>query len=149
MGWMIFFAVVATVDAAASGFRRVAGHNARLDKRRYFWDASIRSGLAGLTAGTAMVMWFASRGATEQQLLVDAAQRAALVAVPFVGAFGLATLMRFVPVLDVRVLANATLFGPLTLARPFGIVACALLAMSGGHSLVSAAVAAVLAMVLW
>ena len=147
--------LLATCDAAFSGYRAAAGWNALLFKRGYYLRAMVGGALwgqlavapAGLVAGL-LAMWSHS----PSQVLDDystAGARLVQVYLPYAGLIGLAFLLRLVPSVDVRSMTSVLVFGPLTLLRPVvavGGVVWALFQVPRAEVAVTAAV--VLAMML-
>jgi hypothetical protein len=117
--------VLATLDAAMSGYRAAGGRNARINKSAYQTRAQFRGavwGQAGILAIAAVVALSLATDTEPPSLAVDlleGCRRGLVVYVPYALVFVAALLLRVVPSVDVRSILNVLVFGPFTLFRPF------------------------------
>lgn len=116
--------VLATLDAAFTGYREAAGRNALIDKRRYYLRAMIRGALFGQVAvGIAAVVVLISLAGTpdRQSIMRDydkAGVRMLIFYVPYAAVIVFAFLVRWIPSVDIRSITSTLIFGPFTLMRP-------------------------------
>lgn len=129
--------LLATLDAAFTGYREAAGRNALIDKRRYYRRAMIRGALWGQLAVliAAVVILIMLMVASDKRLLISDFERAGAhmlcVYLPYAGIILIAFAIRLFPSVDIRSITSTVVFGPLTLVRPlvaiggvvFGILA--------------------------
>ena len=116
--------LLATLDAAFTGYRAAAGRNALINKRRYYQRAMITGALFGqvavVIAGVAVLVSVALT-ADRESLLRDynrAGSRMLIVYLPYAVMILLSFLIRAVPSVDIRSITSTVIFGPLTLIRP-------------------------------
>jgi len=116
--------LLATLDAALSGFRAAGGRNARIRKRGYHVRAQLRGvlwGHAGIALIVVSIVLISMLDADPAQLsadLVRACWRLHAVYLPYSLIFAAALALRIVPSVDVRSILNVLVFGPFTLIRP-------------------------------
>jgi len=119
--------LLATIDAAASGYRDAAGRSLKIDKRVGYRRAvrravAVGQGLIAL-AFTAGGLFLRMANPEDSPRLLEAYTGAAVAALSFFGpiavAVGIAILLRFSRNLDVRSLTSVLVFGPFLLTRPF------------------------------
>jgi hypothetical protein len=129
--------LLATLDAAFTGYREAAGRNALIDKRRYYRRAMLRGALFGQLAVliAAVVVLITLTVASDRRLLISDFERAGAhmlwVYLPYAGIILIAFAIRLFPSVDIRSITSTIVFGPLTLVRPlvaiggvaYGIVA--------------------------
>jgi hypothetical protein len=133
----ILLAVLAVVDATFAGFRAAAGRDGRIDKRVYFRGALLRGALLGvllvgvLSVITGLLVATAGDPVTAWAELVAAATTCVWI----FGVFATLTLgalaFWFSPIPEYRLLASIIVLGPLTLIRPYVIVAALAVAAIG------------------
>ena len=117
--WML-----ATVDAALTGYRAAAGRNALIDKRAYYRRAMLRGALYGqvAVAMTGIIMLvlvlLSSEPAVLGRELEQAGLRMLIVYLPYAVIIFLAFAFRAVPSVDIRSITSVLIFGPFTLIRP-------------------------------
>jgi len=117
--------VLATLDAAMSGYRAAGGRNALIRKGGYQARAQVRGVVWGqacvlaVAAVVALVLVTNARPAALAADLLLACRRLLAVYVPYSLVFVLALALRAVPSVDVRSTLNVLVFGPFTLLRPF------------------------------
>ncbi len=117
--------LLATLDAAMSGYRAAGGRNALIDKGAYQAQAQLRGviwGHTGILAIAAFVALILVTDAEPSNLAVDlleACRRLLVVYLPYALVFVAALLLRVVPSVDVLSTLNVLVFGPFTLFRPF------------------------------
>jgi hypothetical protein len=116
--------LLATLDAAFTGYREAAGRNALINKRRYYWRAMITGALFGqvavVIAGLVVLVSLAFTS-DQQSLLRDynrGGARMLIVYLPYALMILLAFLFRAVPSVDIRSITSTVIFGPFTLIRP-------------------------------
>lgn len=132
-------AAVALVDSAFAGFRAATGRNARIRKLRYNLRAARRGlalGVASLLAVSAVLgagLLAASDSARSYAALVQAGSRMLAVLLPF-AAVVVASLAAYwlLPMRESTFVILVGL-GPFTLARPFVVLAAAIVAVHGSH----------------
>lgn len=121
--------LLATLDAAFTGYREAAGRNALINKRHYYRRAMIKGALFGqLAVGLAATAILLSLVFTSDriQLMRDynvAGARALLVYVPYAVVIMLAFVVRVIHSVDLRSITSTLIFGPFTLVRPVVAVA--------------------------
>src|SRR6185436_17600570 len=100
--------LLATLDAAFTGYREAAGRNALIDKRRYYGRAMIRGALWGQLAVliTAVVILLMLMVASDKRLLIGDFERAGarmlLVYLPYAGIVLIGFAIRMFPSVDLR-----------------------------------------------
>jgi hypothetical protein len=116
--------LLATLDAAFTGYREAAGRNALINKRRYYQRAMITGALFGqvavVIAGVVVLVSLAFT-ADRESLLRDynrAGSRMLIIYLPYALMILLAFLFRAVPSVDIRSITSTVIFGPFTLIRP-------------------------------
>jgi hypothetical protein len=127
--------MLATIDAAFTGYRAAAGRNALIDKRDYYRRAMLRGALYGqlAVAITGIVMLglvlLSPEPAALLRELEQAGLRMLIVYVPYAAVIFLAFALRAVPSVDIRSITSVLIFGPFTLIRPVVALAGVLWAM--------------------
>lgn len=117
--------LLATLDAAMSGYRAAGGRNALIRKGGYQARAHWRGvlwGQACVLAAAGVVALVVVTNARPPELAADllaAGRRLLAVYLPYSFVFVVALLLRAVPSVDVRSTLNVLVFGPFTMARPF------------------------------
>jgi hypothetical protein len=121
--------LLASLDAAFSGYRAAASRSGLIRKGRYYRDAVAR----GVLYGQAVVLVCAAAGGVLLALapdraglvrdLSEVARRLVLFYLPYTAAIAAGFVVRALPSVDLRSLASTLVFGPLTLLRPFVVVA--------------------------
>jgi hypothetical protein len=117
--------VLATLDAALSGYRAAGGRNALIRKRAYQAQAQLRGatggqvGIAIIAAFTGLLLATDSEPSRLIADLLKGCERTLVVYVPYSLAFVIALVLRVVPSVDVRSTLNTLVFGPFTFLRPF------------------------------
>jgi hypothetical protein len=116
--------LLATLDAAFTGYREAAGRNALINKRQYYQRAMITGALFGqvavVIAGVVVLVSLAFT-ADRESLLRDynrAGSRMLIIYLPYALMILLAFLFRAVPSVDIRSITSTVIFGPFTLIRP-------------------------------
>jgi hypothetical protein len=116
--------ILATLDAAFTGYREAAGRNALINKRIYYRRAMIRGALFGqLAVAIAGAVILVSLALTEDRasLIRDyqrAGSRMLIVYLPYGAVVLLAFVLRMFRSVDIRSITSTTIFGPFTLIRP-------------------------------
>jgi hypothetical protein len=117
--------VLATLDAALSGYRAAGGRNALIRKRVYQAKAQLRGAIWG-QAGIIVIAAFAglllATDAEPARLIADlleGCERTLVIYLPYSLVFVVAFVLRVVPSVDVRSTLNTLIFGPFTFLRPF------------------------------
>jgi len=121
--------LLATLDAAFTGYRDAAGRNTLINKRHYYRWAMIKGALFGQLAvalAAAVILLSLVCTSDRVQLMNDykvAGSRALLVYVPYAFVIMLAFLVRVIPSVDIRSITSTMIFGPFTLIRPVVAIA--------------------------
>jgi hypothetical protein len=116
--------LLATLDAAFTGYREAAGRNALINKRRYYWRAMVTGALFGQVAvaiAGVVVLVSLAFTADRESLLRDynrCGARMLIIYLPYAVMILLAFLFRAVPSVDIRSITSTAIFGPFTLIRP-------------------------------
>jgi len=116
--------LLATLDAAFTGYREAAGRNALINKRAYYRRAMINGALFGqLAVAIAGVVLLVALALTPDKdaLLSDynrAGSRMLVVYLPYAAVVLMAFLIRAIPSVDIRSITSTAIFGPFTLIRP-------------------------------
>jgi hypothetical protein len=116
--------LLATLDAAFSGYRAAAGRNALIEKGRYYRRAMLRGALWGqgsVGVGLLPVLVFLGREPERRaalSTLLVAGHSMLAVYLPYAAVVLGALAARRVASVDLRSLTSTLVFGPLTLARP-------------------------------
>jgi hypothetical protein len=117
--------LLASLDAALSGYRAAGGRNALIRKGVYLARAQLRGaiwGQAGILAVITFTGVILATSADPVQLaadLLEGCRRALVVYLPYSLVFVLALFLRVVPSVDGRSILNVLVFGPFTFLRPF------------------------------
>jgi hypothetical protein len=117
--------LLATLDAALSGYRAAGGRNALIRKRRYLARAQLLAVawgqvfIAAIGAFIALLLVTDPDPAVLAEDLLAACRRLLMVLLPYSVPFVLALLLTAIPSVDSRSILNVLVFGPFTLLRPF------------------------------
>ncbi len=121
--------VLACLDTMFSGICAASGRNARIHKRAYY----ARSMVYGLAWGqlacliALAILWSAAKLADDSRQasteMVAVGQRMAAVYVCYAAIVLSTFAIRAIPTVDIRSITSVVGFGPLTLLRPFVIIA--------------------------
>lgn len=128
--------LLATLDAAMSGYRAAGGRSAKINKR----SLHIRAQLLGVACGqcclvllaglVVLLLLTADRVGKLSDDLVIACESLHVVFIPYSLVFLAALVLRLLPSVDVRSVLNVLVFGPFTLLRPFVGIGGVLLAFA-------------------
>jgi hypothetical protein len=135
----IALATVALVDGAFAGFRAATGRNARIDKRHYNLRAARRGFIASaaslLTASVVLGIGLIAATDTGRSYnaLVQAGARMLEVLLPFAAVVVLSLAAYWLLPMRESTFVILVGLGPFTLARPFVVVAAAVMAVRGSH----------------
>lgn len=117
--------LLATLDAAMSGYRSAGGRVALIRKHSYQARAQARGALWGqvgilaVALVVAVVLLVDSDPPRLAADLLEACRRLLVVYLPYSFVFLAALLLRVLPSVDLRSTLNVLVFGPFTLLRPF------------------------------
>lgn len=117
--------VLASLDAALSGYRTAGGRNALIRKRAYQVRAQLRGllwGQAGILAIATFTGFLLAMESDPTRLIADlleGCERTLVVYIPYSLVFLTALLLLVVPSVDARSTLNTLIFGPFTFLRPF------------------------------
>lgn len=117
--------LLATLDAAMSGYRAAGGRNALIRKRGYQIHAQLFGVIIGqccLAAIAGIVIALLLTAENRDGLaddLIAACWRLHSVFIPYSLLFVTALVLRSIPSVDFRSILNVLVFGPFTLLRPF------------------------------
>ena len=135
MAELLVLYALGVAHGAFAGYREAAGRNLLVDKRRYYAAAVFRGVVAGNVAAVpilATLLWLNATDDDPARLADDlaaAGQSALAVYLAYTAAIGATFVLHAVPSLELRALTTIALFGPLTLALPFVILAGAAAAL--------------------
>jgi len=121
--------LLATLDAAFTGYREAAGRSALINKRRYYREAMIRGALFGqiAVALTGVVILILFLTTPDRRSLIGDFERSGarmlLIYLPYSGIILIGFAIRSFPSVDIRSITSTLIFGPFTLVRPLVAVA--------------------------
>lgn len=116
--------VLATLDAALSGYRVASGRNSLICKRRYLTRACVQCGLLAqvcvvvFLAELMLLIQTADDPAQLRADLVEALRCLHQLFIPYALVCLVALVLRVTPSVDVRSTLNILIYGPFTLIRP-------------------------------
>ncbi|SRR6266404_1731178 len=121
--------LLATLDAAFTGYREAAGRSALINKRRYYRQAMVRGALFGQIAvafaGIVMLILFLTTP-DKRSLIGDfkrSGARMLLVYLLYAGIILIGFAIRSFRSVDIRSITSTLIFGPFTLVRPLVAIA--------------------------
>ena len=115
--------LLATLDAALSGYRVASGRNSLICKRSYLARACLQCGLLAqfcvvlFAAELMLLIQTADDGVQLRADLVQACRLLHQVFIPYAMVFLVALVLRVTPSVDVRSTLNILIYGPFTLIR--------------------------------
>jgi hypothetical protein len=129
---VVLLYLLATLDAAMSGYRAAGGRNALICKRPYQARAQFlavlwgQAFIAAIAAVIALLLAVAGDPPALADDLLEACRRLMVVYLPYASVFVAAVVLLAVPSVDCRSILNVLVFGPFTLLRPIvGLVGVA------------------------